>query len=759
MASFVDIVGQPPIAALVLSYQRGIYGDVYPRVAAFRRAVEYRCGHQSPKCGMYVLHAGFATSLAADDSVDMDDEHLPVLYASTLGLSLAGASDVRFPLHVAIAEGDAYVVDRLLACCPHLASAEAIETAFLHNHISIAKDLLALRDASLPALSVRRSPLDAEHWTQRIGSQLPHTVLYRDSAEAFACFLQYRYASLSAARPGDWFHMAVNSGCTNAARYLLTLVEDASVDDVVALGALDIVQQLVESGKPYTSAALDRSAAHGHLHVLQYLHNLDVVACTTAAMDDAATNGHLDVVVFLHTHRPEGCSTDAMDQAAANGHVEVVRYLHEHRSEGCTRRALDAAIDNGHLDVVAFLCTHRTEGCSANALDVAIQRGHLDVVVFLHGTGTFGAIGPAAIEQTVAAGHTAVFDYLVCRSAVPPQSFASAVQRALEQGHIGIAQRLVSQPTIQLELVDIDLEAALMGPTCMEVAVFLRQHAVVLTPDDLAYACGSRRLDLVRYLHATDPTTVFPPQGLERAASTGSLAIVRYLVEVCGVRCSSEAFRLAVLGSHCKTIEYLLSIDPSLRADTSWLLFAGCNHLYTVMDLFVVYGMGDPCDALVHVSNWAWHVEAFRRLLAHCLSPTNPIDNIRMLVEAYKVLYTRNTSAVLALIAETIYDQIARLRPKPETAKCFVGAVRELLSRLRDDDVVNYAIAMLCVWATEHATANAARLAMWVNSVHEPQVRACLVALYEEVLPHANVQWEPLLPETWKSIDDSLWMM
>ncbi|KDO32323.1 hypothetical protein SPRG_02802 [Saprolegnia parasitica CBS 223.65] len=170
MASFADILSQPSIAALVLSYQCGIYGDVYPRFAASRRAVECRCGYAER--GMYVI----VTSLVADDSVDTDDEHLSVLYATTLGLTLASDSDARFPLHVSIAEGDAYIVDR------------AIETAFLHHRVAIAKDFLVRRDPSLPALYVRQSPLDADHWTQRNGLR---TVLYHDSAEAFAWFLQY----------------------------------------------------------------------------------------------------------------------------------------------------------------------------------------------------------------------------------------------------------------------------------------------------------------------------------------------------------------------------------------------------------------------------------------------------------------------------------------------------------------------------------------------------------------------------------------
>ena len=50
-------------------------------------------------------------------------------------------------------------------------------------------------------------------------------------------------------------------------------------------------------------------------------------------MDKAARHGHLDVVQWLHEHRQEGCTKNAMDWAAMNGQLNVVQWLRDHYQE------------------------------------------------------------------------------------------------------------------------------------------------------------------------------------------------------------------------------------------------------------------------------------------------------------------------------------------------------------------------------------------------------------------------------------------
>jgi hypothetical protein len=62
-------------------------------------------------------------------------------------------------------------------------------------------------------------------------------------------------------------------------------------------------------------------------------------------MDSAAGHGHLEVVQWLHENRKEGCTTKAMDCAAGNVHLEVVQWLHENRTEGCSECAIEGEFE------------------------------------------------------------------------------------------------------------------------------------------------------------------------------------------------------------------------------------------------------------------------------------------------------------------------------------------------------------------------------------------------------------------------------
>eukprot|EP00122_Pirum_gemmata_P008805 Pgem_evm1s8124 len=175
---------------------------------------------------------------------------------------------------------------------------------------------------------------------------------------------------------------------------------------------------------------MDKAALHGHITILQYLHEhstkagidncycnpliafhiaaraqkLDVVkylyktynlqynnAITYAAangdvemgrigdLDHACLHGHLNVVKYLHS-QGNLCTTNAMDWAAKNNHFEIVEFLHENRKEGCTTSAFDIAAEKGYLNIVQFLNTNRKEGFTSKALTKAVQYGHFEVI-------------------------------------------------------------------------------------------------------------------------------------------------------------------------------------------------------------------------------------------------------------------------------------------------------------------------------------------------------------------------------------------
>lgn len=164
--------------------------------------------------------------------------------------------------------------------------------------------------------------------------------------------------------------------------------------------------------------------AHGHLAVVQYLHEVGD-HCNERAMDDAAANGHLEIVKCLHVNCPEGCTRQAMNksvrrcrlfdelesrylQLAGESDLEsydefvlagsTVRALHDAAFEGnlsmakllmehcgkAVRRAVYMRCSGGSLDVLRYLLEERGELCTARAIqDCVGYKSHIGTLAFL----------------------------------------------------------------------------------------------------------------------------------------------------------------------------------------------------------------------------------------------------------------------------------------------------------------------------------------------------------------------------------------
>eukprot|EP01032_Pedospumella_encystans_P014474 gene14474-16617_t len=112
---------------------------------------------------------------------------------------------------------------------------------------------------------------------------------------------------------------------------------------VAESGNLDVLQFLIEHNCPVDGTALALAAEKGRVDCLKYLLDDVHLPVNFAATEVAAMNCHLDCLQLLH-QRTGTTWMDALTMAVAarNGHVHIVQYLHE---IGCPwdERAADSA--------------------------------------------------------------------------------------------------------------------------------------------------------------------------------------------------------------------------------------------------------------------------------------------------------------------------------------------------------------------------------------------------------------------------------
>ncbi|CAK4700639.1 hypothetical protein AeMF1_013546 [Aphanomyces euteiches] len=554
------------ILSLIQQDQYGVYEDIRERFVEAHYMVKFELSRGSDNPGLYTLPPTFRElSMVTKDP----DTGCISLRSDDLCLH-EGHRDPRFPLHLAIFEGNLNAVQRILGCRRDLASMDALFCAVRHNQHALVDFFVRSLD-SIPELC-RLPTVDA----QSISFRNFHLI---DVAATFADLIILRI--LHDHRVGDATVAAVDAaaaaGNLEMVQFLLSNRQEGGSSDAIIRAAgnghLAIIQYLTEQCPTLTTttAAMDQAASNGHLEVVKYLHEHRTEGCTEAAMDRAARGGHLAVVEFLHRHRTEGCTTRAMNEASAKGHLEVVKFLHFNRQEGYTQNAVDSAAFWGHADVLEFLTTYRTEGKTLKSWTRNIIQANLDVLKLLYKlNGTFGSV-----DFSVNVENLEIIEFLheighpmanLCPASVAVVQFFHDHAIPLTDKHVVYAARDGRLDVVKLfdqlnapfttEVVD---SAASGGH--FEIVKYLKEHrqegcttvamdeAIYVNPPELA-------LEIVKYLHenfSAGGTT----RALDSAAELGRLEIVKFLTEKTAFGCTTQAMDSAAANGYFDVVQYL----------------------------------------------------------------------------------------------------------------------------------------------------------------------------------------------------------
>ncbi|KDO29028.1 hypothetical protein SPRG_06083 [Saprolegnia parasitica CBS 223.65] len=339
---FLHVLHVHALRSIIFAYQDGIYEDLRPRFLEFHHKVRYSLAHYAGRghdcfVGGRLVASPFHKTLlgtVTDRNLCLDEE---TMY------------DARFPLHLAIYEGQLHVATRILACRPSLVSADAIDCAFACGKLRIARYLLDQR--SRMTNLCRQTP--KRSFKSR---SLPKYVVYFGRVELLQLLTTY-------IDDHGWDETAMQAAIRRrhiaCAEYLwdtfpTTVVYEDLYHDVAIAGLFSLVVRCEKAHLPVSA------------HVLA----------------GAASSGHLNIVRFLHERWRHGNAASAVRAAYAEGHRHIVRYLLTHRTEFAGQRGVDAAAKYGLLDIVQS----RLAAGHCGSSDVAFQalcHGHLSVVRYL----------------------------------------------------------------------------------------------------------------------------------------------------------------------------------------------------------------------------------------------------------------------------------------------------------------------------------------------------------------------------------------
>ncbi|GMF25295.1 unnamed protein product [Phytophthora lilii] len=337
--------------------------------------------------------------------------------------------------------------------------------------------------------------------------------------------------------------------------------------DACRNGRLDVVQWLVEhpTGRQAIgemrrsrtlSKLLSRSAAQGHLDVMQYLFDHGAVDTFGGAliaamrtdqmealrwvlehcppsetfpdycmMHEAARRGRVDMLQLFQSLGPSGVSgffptteptaqteAETANAAASAGmvvedadrHRQIIENQHRHRVLWMPTDPMDDAAANGRLEALQWLHDNRTEGCTTAAMDEAAANGHLDVVKWLHETRSEGCTSNA-MDFATANGHLEIVQWLQAHTSGGCTTMA--MDAAAARGHLKVLQWLSLNRS---EGCTATASASAVANGHLAVASWLWDNFHDSIPAAFSAPRSRNKFDVLLFLHVRHPAAFLP---------------------------------------------------------------------------------------------------------------------------------------------------------------------------------------------------------------------------------------------------------
>lgn len=145
-------------------------------------------------------------------------------------------------------------------------------------------------------------------------------------------------------------------------------------------GHLHIVQWLHEHGGEFDTTTMDAAAEGGHIHILEWLHNFRDDGYTPIVMLHAVAGNRLDAAQWIFDNFDIKWEGDIVDIAANTGSLPMVIWAFEHFPDQCTRRALEAAAAWDNVDMFNWLHPKILLQCPSDVLPRLAKTGDLDLM-------------------------------------------------------------------------------------------------------------------------------------------------------------------------------------------------------------------------------------------------------------------------------------------------------------------------------------------------------------------------------------------
>ncbi|KAG9401652.1 hypothetical protein AC1031_009507 [Aphanomyces cochlioides] len=351
------------------------------------------------------------------------------------------------------------------------------------------------------------------------------------------------------------------------------------MDSAAAHGNLEMVVFLHENRSEGCSyLAVTAAIEGGHLTVLVFLvdHCIHLFSQPMDVMEifkAAGASGRMGIVKLICQTFPDDSTTSMAEAAAIHGHVHVLEWLHQHRGELGDFSWWERIIKAGHVNVLKWLVqVHRSSTTDYVAVkssrdnygppipgfvEMPIRVNQVKLVEFLHSIGySLDKIHPTSLPvlefMHKVAGMPLTREYVYV---------AVGVKKKFD-GHLNIVKYIHAQPDTE-SLFSIDDMAFASAMGSLEIVKFLHENRQEgCTTEAMDAACTNGHVDIVKFLmeHREERCS---SEALSQAIYGGHLNVVKFLLEnIHDIEWDSIADEYddkPLDGIHADMLEYLIA--------------------------------------------------------------------------------------------------------------------------------------------------------------------------------------------------------
>ncbi|TMW58571.1 hypothetical protein Poli38472_010130 [Pythium oligandrum] len=240
-------------------------------------------------------------------------------------------------------------------------------------------------------------------------------------------------------------------------------------------GDLHLLQRLHGDAKfnlAYSDHAMRLAASHGHVEVINWLHEHRQTQENdyAGAVHAAVVAGHLAVLDWFHTNGLVPRSLrDSFEDATLAGQLRVVQWLFEYYDDPAIRPRYLAypAVRSGSLDMVRYICQEQGYGVMEMGIHAAAKRGNYDIVQWMieydreHGLSTSSSYA-MLLDSAAEGGNLEVVKW--CVEELGAWSRGTASTTAALAGHVQVLEYLYTKAQERAVLHGTSLQEQLSCP-------------------------------------------------------------------------------------------------------------------------------------------------------------------------------------------------------------------------------------------------------------------------------------------------------